>query len=78
MAYVLVGSFQFVPERAEFIGVVAKQEGKDLTIVTVGIEATEYAILMWIKDTITLMRAAGSTEVQAPDMYDRMRNTPAH
>lgn len=69
--FVLVGSFKFVPERAEYIGVVCKQQGDTLEVLTVGAEGTEMAILEWLRETIKLMREAGSVEVQAPDMYDR-------
>jgi hypothetical protein len=71
--YILQGAFRFVPERAEYIGVVSKLEGKDLTVLTIGAEQSEWDILDWIKNTIDLMRAEGKLDVQAPDMYDRAR-----
>lgn len=70
--FVLVGSFNFVPERGEYIGVVCKQEGKVLTVLNIGAEMTEADILLWIKDTIALMRSTGRLDVQAADMYDRI------
>ena len=76
--YFLVGSYKHAPARGEFIGCVVKQQGKELTVLTVGCEGTEHAILEWIKETIKLMREAGRTDVQAPDMYDRLRATPPH
>lgn len=69
--FVLVGSFNFVPERGEYVGVVCKQQGTVLTVLNVGAEMTEMDILLWIKDTIELMRKMGRIDVQAPDMYDR-------
>lgn len=70
---VLVGHYKFVPERSEFIGAVASQEGKVMTVLSIGCEDSEFAILNWIKETIRLMREAGRLDVQAPDMYDRAR-----
>lgn len=69
--FVLAGQFKFVPERQEYIGVVGKVERHKLTIVSVGAESTEMAILEWLRETIRIMREAGRTDVQAPDMYDR-------
>lgn len=71
MSFFLVGSYKWVPARSEFIGVVAKQEGTTLEVLTVGAEADERGILEWIKATIAEMRATGRDDVQAPDMYDR-------
>jgi hypothetical protein len=62
-----------VPSRGEYIGTVCKQEGKNLTVLTVGAEQSEWDILDWIKNTIDLMRAEGREDVQAPDMYDRAK-----
>ena len=69
--FFLVGSFKHVPKENRYIGVVCKQQGKELTVLTVGEEATEWAILDWIKATVDLMRAEGREDVQAPDMFDR-------
>lgn len=76
--YVLNGAFKFVPERQEYIGVISKIGKTDgtLTVVSVGAEATEMAILEWIKETIKVMRESGSTTVQAADMYDRANLKP--
>ena len=74
--YVLNGSFKFVPERGEYIGVIS-QIGKDgvLTVVSIGAEATETGILEWIRESIKVMRETGVTNVQASDMYDRAAAT---
>jgi hypothetical protein len=69
--YKLIGSFRFNPDTQEYIGAIAKQEGHELTILTVGCEATETAIMDWIKETIALMRSTNRTDVQASDMHDR-------
>jgi hypothetical protein len=71
MSFTLVGSYKWHPERSEFIGVVAKQEDKVLTVLTIGSEPDEKGILAWIEATIAEMRATGRDDVQAPDMYDR-------
>jgi len=71
--YILQGAFKLVPERGEYIGVVSKIEGKDLTVLCVGAERSEWDILDWIKNTIDLMRSSNQLDVQAPDMYDRAR-----
>jgi hypothetical protein len=70
-SFKLIGSFRLNPESGEFVGCVAKQEGHELTLLTVGCEATEMAILDWIRDTIMLMRTTGHLDVQAADMHDR-------
>jgi hypothetical protein len=70
---ILIGSFKFDAERNEYLGMVVKQNGREMTVLTIGSEATEHDILVWIKQTIDLMRAEGRTDVQAPDMYDRAR-----
>lgn len=69
--FVLVGSFKYVKERAEYIGIVCKQDKGTLEVLTVGAEGTEMAILEWLRETIKIMRATGSLTAQAPDMYDR-------
>jgi hypothetical protein len=69
--FFLVGSYRFVPERQEWIGMVCKQEGTDMAVLTLGAEGSEFAIMQWVKDTIALMRESGELNVQAPDMYDR-------
>ena len=69
--FVLVGSFKYVPDRQEYIGLVCKQQGRELVVLNIGAEMSEMDILLWIKDTIELMRKMGRTDVQAPDMYDR-------
>lgn len=69
--FFLVGSYRFVPERQEWIAVVCKQEGKDMSVLTIGAESTELAAMDWIKNTIALMRESGELTMQAPDMYDR-------
>ena len=72
--YKLVGAFKKDLERRQFIGVITKVEPDGaLTIVSVGLELSEFAVLEWIRSTIKLMREAGSTDVQAPDMIDRGR-----
>ena len=76
--FFLVGSYKHVPDRHEYIGCVAKQQGSELTVLSVGCEASEHAILEWIKETIRLMRESGRTDVQASDMYDRARATLPH
>ena len=77
--FFLVGSFRHVPNgRGEYVGCVAKQQGKEMTVLAVGCEDTEHGILDWIKNTIALMRESGKLNVQAPDKYDRMRDTLAH
>jgi hypothetical protein len=75
---ILVGHYRYVPQRGEFIGAVASQDAKNntMTVLTIGCEVSEVAILTWIKETIALMRAAGETNVQAADMYDRTRDVP--
>lgn len=76
---ILVGHYRYAPEIGSFVGAVASQDQstRTMTVLVVGVEATEYAILDWIKETIALMRAAGATNVQAPDMHDRAaRNEP--
>lgn len=70
---ILIGNFRFVPERNEYVGVVCKQEGTELTVLTLGSEASEHDILMWLRQTIALMRSEGRYDVQAPDMYERAR-----
>jgi len=73
--YFLVGSYRHVPERSEYIGVIVKQQGKTMEVVTVGCETTEMDILTWIRESVKIMRDAGRTDVQAPDMYDRANLT---
>jgi len=75
---ILVGHYRYVEERGEYVGAVASQDAatKTMTVLTIGAEASEMAILDWIKRTIEMMRAAGQTNVQAPDMYDRLRSAP--
>jgi hypothetical protein len=71
-AYKLVGSYRYNPETSEFIGCVAKQEGRELSVLTIGCELSEVLILEWLRETIKLMRDTGRTDVQAADMHDRM------
>lgn len=72
---VLVGHYRFVPEKQAYVGAVASQDesNRTMTVLSIGIEESEFAILEWIKETIALMRSAGNTNVQAPDMFDRAR-----
>ena len=69
--FVLVGSFK-IGEDGLYYGVVVKQQAKEIEVLTVGVEGTEMLILEWIRDTIKLMRESGQTDVQAPDMVDRV------
>lgn len=71
--YFLVGSYRFVPERQEYIAVIAKQEGTTMTVVSIGCENSEADVLEWLRETIKLMRESGRLDVQAPDMYDRAK-----
>ena len=72
--FVLVGSFRQAPETNEFYGMVCKQDMTgELTILTVGVEDSEYAIMQWVQNTIAMMRAEQSFTVQAADKYDRMK-----
>jgi hypothetical protein len=68
--FVLVGSFKRGDDGL-YYGAVAKQEGKTMTVLTVGVEPNEFLILEWIRDTIKIMRSSGQDDVQAPDMVDR-------
>jgi predicted transcriptional regulator len=72
MSYTLTGQFSKAPDGATYVGVVSKVEGTTLTVLTVGCEASEHDILVWIKETIKLMRDSGQTDIQAPDMLDRL------
>ena len=67
--YVLVGSYQYAPQIDEWRGMVCKQQGNEITVLTVGAEKTEFLIAQWVKDTIALMRSSGQLDVQAPDMH---------
>lgn len=69
--YFLVGSYQFVPERQEYIAIIIKQEGTTMEVASIGCENSEADALEWIRETIKIMRESGRTDVQAPDMYDR-------
>ena len=73
--FVLVGSFrQGEGEQSEFYGMVAKQDmNGTLTILSVGVEDTEFDIMQWIQNTIGMMRAEKSFVVQAADKYDRLK-----
>lgn len=73
--FFLAGSFK-KGEGGLYFGVVVKQQGKAIEVLTVGIESTEMLILEWIKDTIKLMRESGQFDVQASDMVDRVAQTP--
>lgn len=70
--YVLTGGFKQMPT-GDFAGMVAKidKADKSLTVLAVGVEATEAAILEWIGGTIRLMRSERRTDVQMPDMHAR-------
>lgn len=77
-SFVLVGSFRQAPETNEFYGMVAKQDmDGTLTILTVGVEDSEFAIMEWVQNTIAMMRAERSFTVQAADKYDRMKKEQA-
>lgn len=69
----LVGTYKYFPERQEWIGTIAKHEGKDLELLCVGCELTETEIGLWCANTITMMREQDRLDVQAPDMYDRAK-----
>lgn len=74
--YVLNGSYKWIAERNEYVGVISKI-GKDvLEVVAIGCELTEQDILVWIRETVKVMRATGTTDVQAADMYDRAGMKP--
>lgn len=62
----------------EFVGSVAKVEGKTMTLLNVGIEDTKEGIMQWIKDTIQMKRDLVRDDVQAPDKYDRMGVVQGH
>ena len=74
--YFLVGHARFIAARGEWMGVVCKQQGTTMIVLTVGAEMSEGEILIWIKETVALMRSTGTENVQAADMYDRARTKP--
>jgi hypothetical protein len=74
--FFLVGHHRFDKARGEWMGIVCKQEGTTMTVLTIGSEMSEGEILIWLKETVALMRTAGAENVQAPDMYDRARTKP--
>ena len=70
--FVLVGSYRYVAQRYEYIGIVCRQQGTTMEVLSLGAESSEALILKWIEETIKLMRETGKLDVQAPDMYDRV------
>lgn len=73
---ILHGSYEYNAYTGVYVGLVARIRGTELTVCTVGVEATEYAVAEWVRTTIELMRSSGSTDVQAADMVDRARAAP--
>ena len=55
----------------EYVGSVAKVEGRAMTFLNLGVEDTKEAALQWVKDTIQMKRDLNREDVQAPDKYDR-------
>lgn len=55
----------------EYVGSVAKVEGRTMTFLNLGVEDTKEAALQWVKDTIQMKRDLNREDVQAPDKYDR-------
>jgi hypothetical protein len=75
--YTLVGRFTVDPKTGDYVGIIAKHEGKTITVLTLGAEDSETAILMWLRGTIAAMREQGRTDVQLPDKYDRKKERAA-
>lgn len=68
----LVAGVKYNTKKELWQGVVVEHVDKEVTVLSVGEETTEGEILRWAGDTVQLMRNANRTDVQAPDMHDRL------
>ena len=76
--YVLGARYDYNASTNTWCAVIAKQvrdRPKDIEVISVGVEYSEELILIWIRETINLMRKEGRLDVSIPDAIEREANT---
>jgi len=67
----ILGKYDFNPERKEWIGVIYEERGLTTTVLTIGCEQTKTEIKNWLRLALKLRPWESGEAV--PDMYDRKK-----
>lgn len=78
--FVLAARYEHDLTSGDWCAVICKQWREDpvMEVVACGVEQSEEMILVWLRDTIALMRRHERTDVSVPDAIERALKQPKH
>jgi hypothetical protein len=78
--FVLAARYEFDVTSGDYCAVICKQwrDQPVMEVVACGVEQSEEMILVWLRETIRLMRQYQRTDVSVPDAIERALKQPTH
>lgn len=79
--YILAARYEHDDTSGDWCAVICKQvrdTPQVMEVVACGVEHSEELILVWLRDTIALMRRMGRVDVSIPDALERAQSGPKH